>query len=297
MADVAALPLDRVQQALRLLGPADVPANRTAGQQALREALRGYGTVRGALERAPEGARAAFVRLAQDGPAPVEQLLGRGWWGHGALPPPLDWLQNRALVHVTADGLVAAVDEAREGFGDLRLELEPAPPDASCAPLRVEHARCIVVAPEAGSLDRALTVAGAELRAVAPTVAVSPKSPGAVTDALRAAGVVLADDTAVTAAAGAPALPGTSEDAVGPRAIRALLERAVGERRQVRLQYFASSRGGAATDRVVDPWAFRDDLLRGYCHLRAGERAFAVDRIGHARLLPSPVEVPATSPP
>lgn len=295
MADVATLPLDRIQQALRLLGTADLPANRAAAQRALRDVLRGYGTVRSAVERAPEGAKAAFVRLVQDGPAPVEQLLGRGWWGHGALPPPLDWLQNRALVHVTADGLVAAVDEAREGFGDLRLTLDPAAADATAVPLRIEQAGCVVVAPHPDGLHRALTVAGAQLRAVAPTVAVSPKSPGVVTAALRAAGVTLADDTAVSAAAGAPALPGTSEDAVGPRAIRTLLERAVGEGRQVRLQYFASSRGGAATERVVDPWAFRDDLLRGYCHLRSGERAFAVDRIGHARLLPSAVEVPATS--
>ncbi|MBA2528383.1 MAG: WYL domain-containing protein, partial [Euzebyales bacterium] len=80
-----------------------------------------------------------------------------------------------------------------------------------------------------------------------------------------------------------------------PRAIRTLLQRAVSEERQVRLQYFASSRGGAATDRVVDPWRFRDDLLRGYCHLRDGERAFAVDRIGRARLLPSAIEHPEGS--
>ncbi|MDP8969187.1 MAG: WYL domain-containing protein, partial [Actinomycetota bacterium] len=86
--------------------------------------------------------------------------------------------------------------------------------------------------------------------------------------------------------------PGTAEDAVGPRAVRALLDRALAEGRQVRLQYFASSRGGAATDRVVDPWAFTGDLLRGYCHFRAAERSFAVDRIGRARLLPSVVEVP-----
>ncbi|MBA2576576.1 MAG: WYL domain-containing protein, partial [Euzebyaceae bacterium] len=111
-----------------------------------------------------------------------------------------------------------------------------------------------------------------------------------VTAALRAAGVRLSEDAVVGADPAAPALPGTAEDAVGPRAIRALLERGVRESRQLRLQYFASSRGGAATDRVVDPWAFRDDLLRGYCHLREGERTFAVDRIGRARLLPTGIE-------
>ncbi|HEY8340124.1 MAG TPA: WYL domain-containing protein, partial [Egibacteraceae bacterium] len=126
-------------------------------------------------------------------------------------------------------------------------------------------------------------------RAVAPTVAVSSRSPGAVAAALRRAGVRLDDDTAVAATVDRP-LPGTAEDAVGPRAIRELLQRAVSEQRQVRLRYFASSRGGAATERVVDPWSFRDDLLRGWCHLREGERTFAVDRIGHARLLATPVE-------
>jgi len=294
--DVGALELDRIQQALRLLGAGagDPPANRAAAQRALRDCLRGYGTVRSALERAPEGARGAFVRLMHDGPTPVEQLLGRGWWGHGTLPPPLDWLQHRAFVHVTQDGLVAAVREACEGFSDLTLPLEPAADEASAGRMQVEKAGCVVVAPEAATLGRALTVAGAELRAVAPTVAVSPRSPSAVRAALRSAGVPLTDDTAVSVTAGEPALPGTSEDAVGPRAIRALLERAVGEGRQVQLEYYASSRGGAATERVVDPWAFRDDLLSGYCHLRSGERTFAVDRIGHARLLPSPVQVPAT---
>jgi hypothetical protein len=290
---VGALPLDRIREALRLLGTGEPPTSRAAAQRGLRETLRGQGTVRTALDHGPEGARSAFVRLVEAGPSPVEDLLGRGWWGHGTLPPPLDWLQRRALVHVDEGGQLALVDEAREGFLDLTLALEPAAGEASPRSMRVEAAGCVVVAPEPGRLDWALTVAGAELRAVAPTVAVSPRSATAVSAALRRAGVRLSDDAVVTVVAGTPALPGTAEDAVGPRAIRALLERAVGERRQVRLRYFASSRGGAATERVVDPWSFRDDLLSGYCHLRSGERSFAVDRIGHARLLPSPVEVTA----
>jgi predicted DNA-binding transcriptional regulator YafY len=77
---------------------------------------------------------------------------------------------------------------------------------------------------------------------------------------------------------------------VGPGAVRRLLQRAVAEGRQVRLEYFASSRGGAASERVVDPWAFADDLLRGYCHLRAGERTFALDRVGSARLLDEAID-------
>lgn len=290
MPGVAALGHQRVREALRRLGAGEAPSNRAAAQRQLREVLRGYGTVRGALEHAPEGARDVFVRLAQDGPAPVEALLGRGWWGHGSLPPPLDWLQHRGFVHVGDDGLVHPVEEAREGFSDLTLPLEPTVEDPPDAGVRVEKAGCAVVAPHPGALDRALTVGAADLRAVGPTVALSPRSPTVVTAALRAAGVRLADDTVVPVSAGAPALPGTPEDAVGPRAVRDLLQRAVEERRQVRLRYFASSRGGAATERVVDPWAFGDDLLRGYCHLRAGERTFAVDRVGHACLLATPVE-------
>ncbi len=281
------LGLDEVREALRLLGVADVPVARVPAQRALRDVLRRDGTVRSTVDGAPPAARVAYLRLVADGPAAVEELLGRGWWGHGRLPPPLDWLQARALVLVGDDGRVHAVTEAREGFADLTLGLTTVA-TATEAAVRIEGAGCVVVAP-AEALDRSLTVAAAGLRAVAPTVAVSPLDADAVTAALRAAGVRL-DDGAIVTDPIAPALPGTAEDAVGPRAIRTLLDRAVAERRQVRLRYFASSRGGAATDRVVDPWGFRDDLLRGYCHLRAGERTFAVDRIGHARLLPDAVE-------
>lgn len=289
MPEVAGLSADTLREALRLLGERETPANARQAARLLREALLSPGMVRTLIERAPPGARDAFLRLIGDGPATVEDLLGRGWWGHGALPPPLDWLQRRALVAVGSDGLVHASDEARGGFLDLSLDLADATAPAGEA-LRVERAGCVVVASSPAALDRALTVTAASLRGVAPTVAVSERSAGAVSAALRAAGVALADEPAVAVAAAAPALPSMAEDAVGPRALRTLLARAVAEQRQVRLRYYASSRGGAPTDRVVDPWSFSDDLLIGYCHLRAGERTFAVDRIGHARLLPSPVE-------
>lgn len=280
-----------MREALRLLGVTDPPAQRAAALRQLRDALSTYGTVRLALDGAPPAARDAFVTLAQDGPTEVEQLLGRGWWGHGTLPTPLDWLQRRALILVGDDGLVYASDEAVHGFQELALplpmaETTPAPNE----PLLVESAGAVVIAPRPGMLDRALTAPGAQLRAVADTVAISQKSAEVVRAALRAAGVELGQDAVVTAVAGAPALPGSAEQAVGPRAVRSLLERAVAEQRQVRLEYYASSRGGAATERIVDPWQFSDDLMRGWCHLRDGERAFAVDRIGKAILLPSPLE-------
>jgi hypothetical protein len=367
------LPTSAVREALALLGHRDVPATRSAALRALREELRSYGVVRGLVDRAPGSAGDAFARLAHDGPAAVEALLQRGWWGHGTLPPPLDWLQRRALVQVGDDGLVHVTVEAREGFLDQALwapgeapnaaawpggpggdaaaaeaggpggggaaadadwptarrpgagrseassapvQSDPAAPPAPGGPdapapvhhlgdpdypgdpaLRVEAAGCVVVAPDAAALDRAVAVTAADLRAVAPTVAVSPRRAGAVTAVLRAAGVPLLADEVVPAASGAPALPGTPERAVGPKAVRELLERAVEEQRQLRLEYYASSRGGAATDRVVDPWSFDDDLLVGYCHLREGERTFAVDRVGRALLLPSPVEIPPGRPP
>ena len=293
MAGIGALDLQQVREALRLLGDTDdAAAPRAVRNRRLQERLRSYGTVRTLLEQAPPAARAAFLRLAEAGPAPVSDVLGRGWWGRGMLPPPLDWLQARALVIVSADGFVSATDEAREGFLELTLDLQaPVPEDPQAGePVHVETALTIVIAPSSATLERAVAAPDAELRTVAPTVAVSPRARTAVTAALRAAGVRLDDDAVVAASAREPALPGTTEEAAGPRAVRALLERAVAEARQVRLEYYTSSRAGAQTDRVVDPWSFGDDLLHGYCHMRQGERSFAVDRIGRALLLPTPLE-------
>lgn len=320
MARAADLSHTQVREALRAFGVADPPTHRGAALRALREAFGAYEAVRSVVDQAPEDARAAFVELAHGGPAAVEDLLGRGWWGHGTLPPPLDWLQHRGLVAVGDDGLVRAVEEAAAAFRERTLPLPDAPASGSPAPapgarasvpdrgagvgepdraaddtVRVEEAGCVLVAAQAAVLDRALTVTGAALRAVSPTVAVSPKSAGQVGTALRAAGLRLTGDAVVAASPSEPALPDTPEEATGPRAVRSLLDRAVTEQRQVWLQYFASSRGGAATERVVCPWAFDEDLLVGHCHLRRGERTFAVDRIGRARLLPSPLDHPAPS--
>lgn len=294
---VERLDTEQAREALRLLGDREPPASRAAALRRLREVLRGYGTVRELVDRAPDGAGEAFVRLCSEGPLRVEDVLGRGWWGRGTLPPPLDWVQRRALVQVGEDGLLHPTTEAREGYLELALWSPDQPAPGTAEPeadgVRVEEVSAVVVAPSPALLDAATSVTAAELRAIAPTVAVSRRSAGSVTAILRSAGVRLAADMLVPAAPAAPPLPGTAEEAVGPRAVRALLERSVSDRRQVRLQYFASSRGGAATDRVVDPWEFRDDLLRGYCHLRQGERTFAVDRVGRAILLASPLEVPA----
>ena len=301
MIAIAALPHEVVREALRVLGEPHVPATRAAAARRLREVFATTGMVRELLGRAPDGARDAFVRLAHDGPVGVEGLLDRGWWGHGALPSPLDWAQRRALIAVADDGLVHAVAEARAGLFEQTLDLSPnqataageTPGEEAQEVLRVEAARAVLVAPSPALLDRALSVPGTGLRAVAPTVAWSQRSAATVEAALRRAGLGLATDALVAADPAAPALPGVAEEAVGPKGVRALLQRALDEQRQVRLQYYASSRGGVATERVVDPWDFADDLLRGWCHLRTDERTFAVDRVGRATLLPSAVDHPA----
>lgn len=294
MPTVEGLRPEEVREALRLLGVPDPPTQPSAARRALRDELSGYGVVRTLLERAPDAAREAFGRLAMEGPLTVGTLLGRGWWGRGALPPPLDWLQRRALVAADDAGRVHVLDEALAGHrGEpvregAQAEWPGAGDDAET--VRLEAAKTVVIAPRAELLDRAIAVPAAELRQVAPTVALSGKRPDAVAAALRRAGVEVPAVQPVRTGPDEPALPGTTEEAVGPRAIRALVVRALEEERQLRLQYYPSSRGGAATDRVVDPWSFRDDLLRGYCHLRGGERAFALDRIGLAVLLPTALD-------
>ena len=286
---VAELGPEVVREALRLIGVRDAPSGRLAAARALREALEAPGAVRELLGRAPGAAADAVRKVAEEGPQPVDALLGRGWWGRGALPPPLDWAQRRALLVVADDGLVHVPDEVRAALTALVLDLPDAEEPDEAAPVEVLERQTVVVAPTAEVLQRAVAAPGARLRVVAPTVAVSDRAATTVRTALRTAGVTL-DDGAVGVRAEEPALPGTAEDAVGPGAVRTLLTRALADQRQVRLRYFASSRGGAPTERTVDPWSFADDLLRGWCHLRQGERTFAVDRVGRARLLASRIE-------
>lgn len=286
---------DEVREALRLLG-ASPPAAHGRALRALRETIEQHGFVRDQLDRAPPKARSAFLQLVQDGPATVEALLGRGWWGRGMLPEPLDWLQRRALVTVDVEGRVHVTDAARKGY------LSPAPgpsPDAgerldrAPAGIAIEPAGSVAVCDDPILLNRALAVDSARLRLIAPSVALSPLRPRRLIASLRDAGIRVINDITVVAASAQPALPSGVEEAFGPHAIRRLLQRALDEGRQVHLSYFPSSRGGAATERVVDPWTFEDDLLTGYCHLRSAERTFAIDRIGRARLLPGLIEHPA----
>src|SRR5688572_12943617 len=150
MPGVTSLTPARVREALLALGqPEDAEAGGAARVRRLQESLRSYGTVRTLLDRAPPAARDVFVRLVADGPAPVEEVLGRGWWGRGMLPPPLDWLQARGLVVVDEDGLLHPVDEAREGFLELTLDIDRATAEAptGAETVNVHHAASVVVAP------------------------------------------------------------------------------------------------------------------------------------------------------
>lgn len=299
--DLAGLPVEQLREAVTLLGgpdPTRVPSGRPAVARALRELMDTPGHLREQLSTAPEGAAEAFARLVRQGPQSVEALLGRGWWGRGLLPPPLDWLQRRAMVVVGESGRVRATGAAARGWRAQQLVLPAAddgddgdarPEGGAQEPVVVEAARCVVIADDLG---RVLAVPQAGLTAVAPTVAISRRDRAAVQSALRAAGVRLRDDEVVDARSSAPALPGSAERALTPWDIRALLRRGVDEARQVHLEYYPSSRGGASTERTVDPWRFTDDLLVGWCHLRAGERTFALDRVGSATLLASGLEHP-----
>ncbi|HEX5503815.1 MAG TPA: WYL domain-containing transcriptional regulator [Thermomicrobiales bacterium] len=84
--------------------------------------------------------------------------------------------------------------------------------------------------------------------------------------------------------------PGAADP--GDRAARlADLEVAVGDRRQVWIEYAAASRGGAVTARTIDPYAVfpygRSWHCAAYCHLRESVRLFKVDRIRDWRVLDS----------
>ena len=291
MPGVETLSAEDVRDALRAFGE-DEATVVSGSTRVLRDRLGAPGFVQGLLDRAPSGAGEAFRRLALDGAASVEDLLGRGWAGRGTLPEPLDWLQRRALVTVGREGLVHAVDEARHGYAEMTFDLGEGLPAEDPTPLLVEAAATVVIAPNQAALDRAVAVSGAALRMVTTTVAVSDRRPEVVQAALESAGAPVSGAEGVAASGGMP-MPGLEEEAYTPKAMRALLRRALEEERQIRLEYFASSRGGAATERVVDPWTFADDLLRGWCHLRDGERTFAVDRIGSVRLLTSGLTHPA----
>ncbi len=97
-----------------------------------------------------------------------------------------------------------------------------------------------------------------------------------------------------------PVLRAAEADTADPtdRAARLdLLQRAIGGRQRVWLEYTVASRGGEVTERVVDPYAVvpyvRSWHLVGHCHLRDRVRLFKIDRIRRLRRLDERFAPPA----
>ncbi|MEP9383466.1 WYL domain-containing protein [Nocardioides sp. KR10-350] len=91
------------------------------------------------------------------------------------------------------------------------------------------------------------------------------------------------------------------EDAVDPglARLRADLQRAVADRRQVRISYWVPSRD-EESERVVDPRGVVShrgvDYLDAWCHSAEAPRSFRLDRIGSVEVLDSPVATPPAAP-
>lgn len=83
------------------------------------------------------------------------------------------------------------------------------------------------------------------------------------------------------------ALDAEAGDPSGRTAALATLQLAVGQPRQVAIEYAAASKGGEVTARVVDPYAVipygKSWHLVAHCHLRDGVRLFKIDRIRQLR--------------
>lgn len=83
------------------------------------------------------------------------------------------------------------------------------------------------------------------------------------------------------------------EGAAEVAGVRAVLDRALEDGRQVRLGYYVPGRD-ESTERTVDPLrvvtAEGQTYLEAWCHLAEGQRLFRLDRISGADVLDSPVE-------
>lgn len=159
----------------------------------------------------------------------------------------------------------------------------------------IHQAGCAVVARTPAELNRFIALVEAAdkpITPVAPTVALSPLEPGALAAILAADGIEVAGDVVIASTQAEPQLDWQEIKAVRPSDVRAVITQAIEEGRQLELHYFATSNDGAATIRVLDPWTLKGTLLTGWCHLRNDERSFALERIGTAVLLTSPITNP-----
>lgn len=94
------------------------------------------------------------------------------------------------------------------------------------------------------------------------------------------------------AAAGSTPLVDPGDDVPGTVVLRAQLEDAVRDRRQVRITYYVPARD-EESDRVVDPYAVVSHhgvtYLDAYCHSADAPRLFRLDRIHEATVLDSTI--------
>ena len=92
------------------------------------------------------------------------------------------------------------------------------------------------------------------------------------------------------------AAEGDVADAPKREQMLAALHHAVGERRQVRTEYAATSHQGQVTERIIDPYAVipyvKSWHVIAYCHLRQDVRIFKLDRVRRLNLLESHFAVP-----
>ena len=139
-------------------------------------------------------------------------------------------------------------------------------------------------------LARPLRLTATEATAV--MVALLAMRGGAADDTREIVDRALAKLQAATAGVGAPPIDPGSDAGPGAARLRSDLERAVRERRQVRLTYWVPARD-EETERVVDPRRVVSSggatYLAAWCHSAEDDRLFRLDRIHGATLLDTPV--------
>ena len=155
--------------------------------------------------------------------------------------------------------------------------------------------------------DRVIRVANADY--LARPLRLTPTEASAIIVALRALRAGSAKDTRdvvdralaklEAAAAGSTPLVDPGDDVPGATALRAELEGAVRDRRQVRMTYYVPARD-EESERVVDPHAVVSHhgvaYLDAYCHNADAPRLFRLDRIHEATVLDSEVTTEPSEP-
>jgi predicted DNA-binding transcriptional regulator YafY len=197
---------------------------------------------------------------------------------------PRRWSRRALAEHydVSERQITKDLDLLRNGQYGLRFEIHRSPdgyyldraPRLPTASFAFEEALAMLLAIQAGR-----TLAGVDGEALAAAVGrLESLFPRELRPVLRAA-------------------EGDSANAPQREQMLAALHRAVGERRQVRIEYAATSHQGRVTERTIDPYAVipyvKSWHVIGYCHLRQDVRIFKLDRVRRLSLLESRFTAPA----